>query len=198
MPSSPPLDYGIYYHIYNRGNNREDIFIEPRNYTYFLQLYAKHVTIAVETYAYCLLKNHLHILICTKDEETLTNVKGQRAPTPSQCFSNFFNAYAKAINNAYGRTGSLFQNPFKRIIVQSDRHRLRLVTYIHQNSQKHGFTEDFRAWPHSSYRTCLSKRPTRLQRDTVLEWFGGREGFITAHQTTIDAEAISPTHKEYL
>jgi len=52
------LKYGSYYHIYNRGNNRENIFIEERNYAYFLRLYAEHIVSVADTYAYCLLRNH--------------------------------------------------------------------------------------------------------------------------------------------
>ena len=48
------LKYGSYYHIYNRGNNRENIFIEERNYAYFLRLYAEHIVSVADTYAYLL------------------------------------------------------------------------------------------------------------------------------------------------
>lgn len=54
----PPLFPGHYYHIYNRGNNGEDIFLEARNYDYFLNLYQKYISPIAETFAYCLLKNH--------------------------------------------------------------------------------------------------------------------------------------------
>ena len=62
MPSPPPLAYDGYYHIYNRGNNRENIFKETRNYRYFLTLYAKHIEPVADTFAYCLLPNHFHWL----------------------------------------------------------------------------------------------------------------------------------------
>jgi len=50
-----PLEPGLYYHIYNRGNNRENLFIKERIYHYFLQLYANYIEPVAETYAYCLL-----------------------------------------------------------------------------------------------------------------------------------------------
>ena len=59
---------------------------------------------------------------------------------------------------------------------------MQAVRYIHFNPQKHALVSDFRAWPYSSYRAHLSTQATRLRRDDVLEWFGGREGFIIAHQ----------------
>lgn len=64
-----PLQPGVIYHIYNRGNNREDLFREERNYRYFLQLYARHVHPIADTFAYCLLQNHFPFLVRIKTEE---------------------------------------------------------------------------------------------------------------------------------
>jgi putative transposase len=66
MTSPTPLQYGQYYHIYNRGNNRENIFFEERNYRYFLRLYVKYAEPVADTYAYCLLRNHFHFLVRIK------------------------------------------------------------------------------------------------------------------------------------
>jgi len=111
---------------------------------------------------------------------------------PSQHFSNLFNAYAKAFNKAYDRTGALFQRPFGRIPVTHDAHFVRLVTYIHQNPQRHGFVGDFRTWPFSSYHTLLSTKSTRLKRDDVLTWFDGIETFRASHQLEITERRIAP------
>ncbi|MBN1976347.1 MAG: hypothetical protein JW918_03000, partial [Anaerolineae bacterium] len=62
-----PLEHGQYYHIYNRGNNGENIFIEERNYSYFLGLYAKYIEPIADTFAYVLLRNHFHLLVRIKD-----------------------------------------------------------------------------------------------------------------------------------
>ena len=67
--TTSPLLPGVYYHIYNRGNNREDLFIEKRNYPYFLSLYAKHIEPVADTFAYCLLRNHFHFSLRIKTEE---------------------------------------------------------------------------------------------------------------------------------
>lgn len=100
---------------------------------------------------------------------------------PSKRFSDFFNAYAKAINKAYGRTGSLFQHPFGRIMIKSDRQFWNVIAYIHQNPQKHGFVKDFRDWKYSSYGLPLSQKPTNMQQASVLEWFGGRDQYLGLH-----------------
>jgi putative transposase len=64
-----PLQHGQFYHVYNRGNNRQNLFIEERNYAYFLKLYARRVEPVTDTYAYCLLPNHFHVLVWIKTPE---------------------------------------------------------------------------------------------------------------------------------
>ena len=192
MTSPPALQYGVYYHIYNRGVNRENVFREERNYPYFLKLYAQHIEPVAETYAYCLLRNHFHLLVRIRDEETLKVSETFRVLNPSHQFSNLFNAYAKAINKANDRTGSLFQHPFGRVAVTSDAYFACLVAYIHHNPQKHRFVDDFRDWPYSSYQTHLSYKTTRLKRNEVIEWFQGREQFAAFHQMDVDERKIAP------
>lgn len=71
MTSPSPLLYDTYYHIYNRGVNGENIFIEERNYDLFLRLYEKHLTPVVDIFAYCMLRNHFHVSLKTKTEEEI-------------------------------------------------------------------------------------------------------------------------------
>lgn len=179
MPSPPAIAHNTTYHIFNRGNNRENLFIEERNYALFMMLYFRHICPIVETYAFCLLKNHFHLLFKILDPEAFYQRGVFRAP--HQCFSNWFNAYAKTINFAFERTGSLFQNPFGRVVVSSDAQFLQTVRYIHRNPQNHALVEDFRDWPYSSYISLLSEEPTFIARQEVLERFGGRQSFIDFH-----------------
>ena len=199
MTSPSPLEYGQYYHIYNRGNNGENLFLEERNYPYFLKLYAHHILPVADTYAYCLLRNHFHVLVRIKTEEEqaqtlrVSETLGVFKPqSPSHQFGNLFNAYAKAINKAYDRTGSLFEHPFGRVPITSESHLVHLVAYIHQNPQKHGFVTDFRAWPYSSYHAVISQKPTRLERDEVLAWFQGVAAFEEAHRRMVSEAQIVP------
>ncbi len=199
MTSPAPLQFGQYYHIYNRGNNRENLFYEERNYRYFLKLYARYVQPVADTFAYCLLRNHFHSLVYIKTEEeqeqtfrVSETLKVFKVLSPSQQFSNLFNAYAKAINKAYQRTGSLFQHPFGRILVTSDTYFVHLITYIHRNPQKHGFVDDFRDWTYSSYHAILSQKPTRLKRDAVLDWFDNAAAFQASHQQDVNQALIAP------
>jgi putative transposase len=215
MTSPSPLLYDTYYHIYNRGNNGENIFIQERNYEHFMNLYYKYIDPIAETFAYCLLRNHFHVSLKTKTEEEVVETlrvssvnrnrvrqgtaaiqNEGRTGKPlgsgylSKIFSDFFNAYAKAINNAYGRTGSLFQHPFGRVPITTDRQFWNVIAYIHQNPQKHKFVKDFRDWKWSSYGIILAEKPTKLKRDTVLDWFGGKESYLELHKQWVsDADA---------
>lgn len=118
MQITEPLEFGNYYHIYNRNINSENIFKENRNHEYFLMLYNKHIGPIAETLAWCLLKNHFHLLVKIKTfEEILQSQKEyeiKKIIPPHQSFSNLFNAYTKAINKGYNRHGALFERPFKR------------------------------------------------------------------------------------
>ena len=65
------FEHDTFFHVYNRGNNKEDIFIEDKNYSYFLKLIKDHLLGVAEIYAYCLLKNHFHLIIRIKDKGLL-------------------------------------------------------------------------------------------------------------------------------
>lgn len=197
-----PLQPGVYYHIYNRGNNRENLFLENRNYPYFLNLYAKHIEPVADTYAYNLMRNHFHLSVRIKTEEEwiktsqvletceVSDAKKKKFD-PSQNFSNFFNAYAKSINKGYGRTGSLFEERFGRIPVLDDSYFATLIFYIHYNPQKHRFVDDFRDWQWSSYHTLVGTGKTRLKRDEVLNFFGNVDEFKKFHQGMMDEKKLA-------
>ncbi|TAE51691.1 MAG: hypothetical protein EAZ89_09770 [Bacteroidetes bacterium] len=191
------MQAGHYYHVYNRGINGGNIFFEARNYPFFLQKYAYYLSPVVDTYAYCLLGNHFHLLIRVKEEWTLPHrsdfaEKGLHDVNNvvSKRFSDFFNAYVKSINKAYNRTGGLLDTPFRRLRVDHPAYFQRLIHYIHANPQKHGFVEDYRDYPYSSYYSHLSNQPTRLAREAVLGWFGSAGAYRDFHAGSPDESGI--------
>lgn len=194
MTSPEALHYDSFYHIYNRGINRQDIFFEPINYLHFIHLYTRFLTNHAGMVAYCLLRNHFHMLIRVKREEDIqvsfrtqeVNGVARTIPTPSRCLSDFFNAYAKGINARYGRTGSLFQHPFGRKLILSDTRLWTVIAYIHQNPQKHHFVSDFRDWPYSSFKEIIGDQPTFLPRQEILDWFGGMESYINLNRQWVE------------
>ena len=202
MPNEK-LRYGQYYHIYNRGNNRENLFVEQRNYPYFLKQYTNHILPIAETCAYCLLPNHFHFAIRTRTEdeqeaywrqEILPYSEGNqlfKLREPSLAFKNLFIAYSRAFNRATSRTGTLFERPFHRNPVDSQAYLLTLITYIHLNPQKHGLIDDFRDWKWSSYGAYCSDQPSNIQREEVIAWYGSQRNFLEAHEDLTNLQDLS-------
>jgi putative transposase len=180
-----------YYHVYNRGINGEQLFKQERNFDYFLQQYAKYIEPVATTFAYVLMGNHFHFLIRIKDEKEIRQNLSPKADKRieliiSNQFAKLFNSYAQAINKQENRTGGLFEEPYRRIPVGSEAYAAQMVYYIHYNPQKHKFVTDFKTYPHSSYHAFVSPKPTRIPREQVFEWFGGRETFLAYHGAAQD------------
>ncbi len=166
------IEPGAIYHIYNRGNNKENIFFEEKNYDYFLQLFSKYILPIADVYSFCLLKNHFHFLLRIKDYEELEKNK---KTNPSQQFSNLFNSYTKSINKMYGRSGSLFQEHLKRKRVDNEKYLIQLIGYIHLNPIKHKLTSDFKNFRFSSYRAYTSSKETKIDREFVFNLIDKKE-----------------------
>lgn len=92
-----------------------------------------------------------------------------------------FNAYAKAINKKYNRTGSLFQKPFKRIKIDDENYYKNLVMYIHLNPELHGVSSDFSTFMYSSYQIIINPKNKSKEKDEVIRLFDGLDNFIAAH-----------------
>ncbi|WPR70570.1 hypothetical protein SLW70_11565 [Flavobacterium sp. NG2] len=175
----------MYYHIYNRGINNENLFKENRNQDYFLQLYAKHIDPIAETYAWCLLKNHFHLLVRIKSLEEMVLLQEsfelKKIIPPHQSFGNLFNAYTKSINKSFNRHGALFERPFKRKQVNNEKYLQNIIKYIHYNPVNHGFCEHPIEYPWSSYLSCISNKPTKLQRGKTISFFENIDNFKAIH-----------------
>ncbi|SDX22568.1 hypothetical protein [Flavobacterium degerlachei] len=186
MQTFQSLEYGNYYHIYNRGINDENLFKETRNHEHFLNLYSKHIEPIAETYAWCLLKNHFHLLVRIKTFEEIMlhqqDYEIKKIIPPHQSFGNLFNAYTKSINKSFNRHGSLFERPFKRKLIDNETYLQTLIKYIHYNPVNHGFCEHPIQYPWSSYQSCTSNKPTKLQRTKILSFFGDLENFKDCHK----------------
>ena len=188
MEVKQPIEFGNYYHIYNRGNNGIDIFLSTENYNHFLKLYAKYIEPIAETFAWCLLKNHFHILVRIKEQNEIVNeelsyttIEKPKVINPSRQFSHLFNAYTQAVNKRHNRTGSLFEASFERKLVSSERYFKQLIFYIHNNPVHHGFVSSINLYPWSSYETIISDKPTKLKRNETIEIYGDLENFICYH-----------------
>ena len=190
-----PLLPGRYYHLYNHAVGDENLFRQPDNYYFFLERYTRYILHIAHTYAYCLMPNHFHMLVRIRDAKELdthfchlkrtTNVPNAGLNYSTfimQQFSNFCNSYAKAFNTHFGRKGALFIDYVRRKPVEDDAYFTTLLAYIHRNPVHHEFCRDAFDWPYSSLHAICSNKPTKLERTTVLHWFGGVEPYIRFHQ----------------
>ncbi len=178
-----PLCPDRYYHIYNRGNNREKLFYHSGDYFFFLSKYKEYVAPFVETYAFCLVPNHFHLLIKTRDE-----MSAVKSVVPNQ-LRKLFISFTKRINFMQKRTGGLFTKNYQRIEIQNESYLLHVVNYIHKNPVKHKVQNNYENYPYSSYRIIISESATHLMRENVLFWFGGKNEFIQYHHS----DNIDPT-----
>lgn len=182
------LEPSRYYHIYNRGNNREQLFYQERNYEYFINRYIHHCFHVLDTYAFCLMNNHFHLLVGVRSKATQkklfqhADLNSKKLRSPSRHLSNFFNSYSLSINKQEERVGSLFQKPFRRKEVSSERYFCQLVVYIHNNPVRHGFASSIEEYPYSSFHSYLQDKGSFLNTDKVLELFGGIKNFREAHE----------------
>ena len=175
---------GYYYHIFNRGISKEKIFFRNENYFYFLRKYNKYLYDFVETYSYCLIPNHFHLLIRVRDSIFLKD--GISPPDISEQFRKFLISYAMSINKQEHRKGSLFIKNFKRKIILNDNYIRSAISYIHHNPVHHKICKKIEDYKWSSYSGILSDKPTKLPREKIFEWFGSKQEFIDFHKRVHD------------
>ena len=187
--TQPRMRFEKLYHVFNRGLDRRSIFSEEGHYQTFFDLYARHVHPVANTYAYCLLPNHFHLMVRIKSfSELVASVPGIESlgektlsGIPSQAFTSFFSAYSRALHQQPGQTANLFQHLYGCIPLPDNRQYLNVILFIHQNPQRHGVCADFREWRHSSYQVLLGDEPTFLDRDSVMDWFGKPSTYEAVH-----------------
>jgi REP element-mobilizing transposase RayT len=195
------VENGIY-HVYNRTNNKELLFKTDENRLYFLRQFAKYLDPFLDTFCWTLLPNHFHFLVRVKNSETIkqylkTMPLEKLKPIEKKYLENdnaittellielewkrFFNSYSMAFNKQHNRKGNLFNRPFKRILIDKESHFTQAIIYVHANAFKHGVCKNFRDYAWSSWKSITSSNATKLMRQEVLDWFGGLEHFIEAH-----------------
>src|ERR1700690_3470837 len=172
-----PLVPEPYYHIYNRGNNRQQIFFQQENYLYFLQGLKRYLLPAADIIAYCLMPTHYHLMVRVKQ-----NVGGSKIPEVSSGMMKLSVSYTKAINKRFARVGVLFQGPFQARPILDSRHLLHLCRYIHANPVNDGLINDPSNWPYLNY----------------LEWIGERNGSLF-DRCFVDTQFLNPSdYKDFV
>ncbi|MEK7580092.1 MAG: transposase [Patescibacteria group bacterium] len=176
------------YHVYNRGVEKRNIFLDNQDYQVFLY-YLKSYLLSPENpihkklpvrvrldfndfdlhkrirlMAYCLMPNHFHLMLKQLDEKAMT-----------EFVKRLSNAYVRYFNEKYERIGSLFQGRYKAVSLDKENYFLHLTRYIHRNPQevlkKFNLTK-LEDYPYSSYADYLGQRKTQwLFKDDIMRYF---------------------------
>lgn len=176
------------YHIYNRGVEKRDIFLDVQDYRVFLRYLKdalslpnsgkkqkksfrikaatfqgiprppKNFSGKMELLAYCLMPNHFHFLLRQNEERVM-----------KEFIQSVATRYAMYFNKKYKRVGSLLQGPYKAVLVMEEPYLLHLSRYIHRNPTE--YTQNLLN-AYSSYGEYLGKRKTQwVKPDFLLSFF---------------------------
>jgi len=182
-----------YYHIYNRGVEKRDIFSDKQDYKVFLHFLKRYLTKPskspyliqprwkfdlydkINLIAYCLMPNHFHLMIKQFTKEAM-----------SEFMRALSNSYIRYFNEKYNRIGVLFQGRYKAVIIDVEPYLLHLTRYIHLNPSglessgepgevRPGTGSDLvrvRDYPYSSYAEYLGKQNTDwIHPEEILSFF---------------------------
>jgi putative transposase len=155
-----------FYHVTSRGNERKAVFRTDKDRQRFLvYLQSAHERYGALIHVYCLMGNHYHLLL----ETPRSNL--------SQILHHVNGAYTTYFNVKRKRSGHLFQGRYRAILVEKDAYCQELSRYIHLNPLRAGMVKDLRDYPWSSYAfyVGLKKKPSWLETDDILGYYGQRE-----------------------
>ena len=143
-----PFVAGEYYHVFNRGVERRQIFLEDRHYLWFTAMLwkrlAKH---PVSLVAYCLMPNHFHLLVQVNEDGSL-----------SAFMQALCSAYSQWLNHQLGRVGPLFAGRFQVRHIETEAHFLQTARYIHRNPKEADLVDNLLDWTYSDYPAILGIR----------------------------------------
>ena len=220
----PPFVNDQIYHVYNRGVEKRDIFMDDKDRFRFIhdlfefndkapatniyyklsrlqsyEIRSRKRRTLVEILAFCLMKNHFHLLLRQRVDGGITNFMQKLGV-----------GYTMSFNKKYKRVGSLFQGRFKAILVERDEHLLYLPFYIHLNpldqiapewrereiknaKQAMKFLESYR-WSSFPDYIGIKNFPSITQRDFLLKFFEGPDQYrkdTIEWLTTLNLEPIN-------
>ncbi len=158
MPRLPRLksESGIY-HIILRGINQQVIFEDNEDYIKFVEILEKYKVVSgYKLFAYCLMSNHIHILLKVEKESVDLVMK------------RIAGSYVYWYNWKYYRKGHLFQDRFKSEPVENDAYFLTVLRYIHQNPIKAKLVKNINEYEYSSYNDYVYCKNSLIDTDFVF------------------------------
>ena len=178
-----------YYHVFNRGVNKQPIFFSRDNYIYLVKLIGKYLQrYHVAMIAYCLMPNHYHFLLRQDDENSI-----------SLFLQQTFKSYVQAVNKQQARVGALFQNRPRAVWVDDSDYLLYVCRYIHRNPVKANLVARPEDWEFSNYCDWVGLRKGRLlDRNFISDLFPDIQEYVAFVSSDDDNEQFKRCEKYYL
>ncbi|MEP7237825.1 MAG: hypothetical protein ABI685_08175 [Ferruginibacter sp.] len=165
-----------FYHIYNRGNNKQLIFFNDNNYIFFLNKIREELSACADIVCYCLMPNHFHIIIHANEKTVLERKSFGGKPMQEFAYrvGILLSSYSQAINKQNNTTGSLFQQKTKAKILTEEvpgkkqNYLESCFFYIHNNPLEAGIVDNLDEWLYSSWLDYIGKRKGTLCNKTFF------------------------------
>lgn len=173
------------YHIMLRGINQQVIFEDMEDYKTFLETLKKYKTISgYQIFAYCLMSNHIHLLLKAGKEDLGLIIK------------RIAGSYAYWYNWKYYRRGHLFQDRFKSEPVEDDGYFLTVFRYIHQNPVKANIVKSIDEYEYSSYNEYVNENNELIDTEFAMSLVR-REDFETFSKMQNEDKCLDCSEKDY-
>ena len=171
---------GVPHHVTQRGNRRQTTFFQSGDYEYYKRLLAVWCsTSGVEIWAYCLMPNHVHLIVVPSTEDSL------RA-----AIAEVHRRYTVVVNEREGWRGCLWQGRFFSFPMAPG-HLFNGARYVEMNPVRAGLVTKPEDWPHSSARAHLSGRSDGLVKPgALIERFGDWREFLAQDLPEDSADEI--------
>jgi putative transposase len=187
MPRKPRIELpGGLYHVISRGNNRRRVFRSPDDYLKFTEILAAQKSkLPFYLYGYCLMPNHIHLLIEMRHDPI------------SRIMQRVLTSYSQHHNRKYRKTGHVFQGRYKSILCQSDQYLGELVRYLHLNPVRARIVSRPEDYEYSGHRAYLGMVAGELvDAEPVLRHFGGnKRRAVEVHRRYVEA-GVGQKHRE--
>ena len=201
-----PFFENEYYHIYNRSNNKELLFLDDDDKIIFLNKFNYYCSAFVDTTSWNLLDNHFHFYIQVKDINSITNFLKSRHVKDlcatelkfldqkisehkliDNAFKRLFISYSSYFNKTHNRKGNLFHRPFKHVMTENEIQFINTILYINANALKHKLVSKIEDHKWSSYHNIVLENLENPQYIDLLKKFGGKSNFIKMIHEQIDS-----------
>jgi len=185
-----------FYHVYNRGNNKQRIFFRDENYLFFLNKIRAQLSPVSSVIAYCLMPNHFHLIIMATEQSVIERASFGGKPMQEFAYKVgiLLSSYSQAINKQNKTTGSLFQQKTKakilveRINEKQESFLINCLRYIHRNPLKAGLVREIKDWPYSSYPDYAGLRNGTLCNKEKFFKLSGISTEDLIHSSLIDLD----------